>query len=607
MNPWRIGLLASVVAGCTTDLGPVNGDGTGATAGAGASAGSGSTSSVAGSATVSTGGASASGGSNGSLGGSSSSSGGSGSSSATSGGAAGNPNCTPAVPSTSQIQRLTNAQYDRTIRDLLGVTALTAENGSAPSNLLATDQAGGLTNVGWAAYKTVADRIAAQVVADPTLKAKFISCDPAAGSCLHDTVVRFGRKAFRRPLSGDELAAFDAIIAKGRDITATGAASEVAQTVLYLFLISPSFLQREELQDASDGAGHFTLSSYEIASRLSYMLWGSTPDSALDQAADNRQLDTPEQILKQAQRMVKDPKARDMVGAFHRSYMLMGTNTRWDNANKDTALFPKFKKELLSSMQQETELFFDHIVFAKNGTFQDLLESPVAFVSSATAPLYGLDPAKFTTNLTETTLDAKRPGFLTRLGFLNAYSGYSGTSPILRGAFITKQVLGIPVGAPPPGAEQTPLPGASAELNTNRKRFEAMTSGAQCAGCHRPFINPPGFALEAFDTVGAWQTTERDGGATIDTSADIMLDGAGPAVHVAGPAELMAALARSPGARTQYASRWMSYAREREAHPDDACVVQQLGSKMTASGYTVLDLITDLTQTLSFRVRTADQ
>src|SRR5262245_43176234 len=193
------------------------------------------------------------------------------------GAGAGAASCTPGVPGTSQIRRLSNAEYDRTVRDILGITGLSASNGSRPSNLLATDQAGGLTDIGWAGYKTVGASIAAQVMADTTLKSKFITCDPAARSCLHDTVVSFGRKAFRRPLTTDDLAAFDAIIAAGPQITATGAPAEVAEVLLYMFLIHPAFIQREELAETDDGAGHFSLSSYEIATRLSYLLWGSTP------------------------------------------------------------------------------------------------------------------------------------------------------------------------------------------------------------------------------------------------------------------------------------------------------------------------------------------
>ncbi|HEY3496356.1 MAG TPA: DUF1592 domain-containing protein [Polyangiaceae bacterium] len=521
-------------------------------------------------------------------------------------------NCTPGVAVTSQIPRLTNAEYDNTVRDLLGLTTLSAMGDSVPSNLLATDQGGGLTDVGWAAYKVVGEAIAAQVMADPVMKGKFISCDPAVGTCLHDTVVSFGRKAFRRPLSADEIAAFVDVIAAGPEITPTGAPAEVAQALLFMFLVSPQFIQREELVETSDGAGHFALSQHEVATRLAYMMWSSTPDDILSKAADDQALGTPAQVLAQAERMLADPRARDMTSAFHRYYMLMGLNTRWDNTNKDTTVYPAFNRGLVPRLQEETEMFFDYIVFAKGGTFEDLLTNTTAFVSSATAPFYGLDPAKFTTSLTETTLDANRPGFLTRLGFLNAYSAADHTSPILRGAFITKEVLGIPIDAPPPGAEMTELPAASDALDTNRKRFAQMTSGPDCTGCHTPYINPPGFVLEAFDTVGSWQTTEMgpNGAVAVDTVADVAIDNeesATSTVHVTNPAELMAAIASAPMAKARYASKWVSFAYHREGSPDDACSVQQLAAKMTASGYTVKNLIMDLTQTLSFRVRVAGQ
>jgi hypothetical protein len=586
MTFWKIVISATVVTGCGAELdGPNDANGAnGGSAGASGATNGGATS-----------------GSSGASGAAGSASGAAGTGATTT-----DPNCDPGVPATSQIPRLTNADYDRTVRDLVGVTELTAQGGSVPSNLLATDQAGGLTDVGWAAYKRVGEDIAAQVMADPALRTRFIACDPAAPTCLHDTVIAFGRKAFRRPLSTEEIATFDAVIALGSMITPTGAPAEVAEALLYMFLISPSFIQREELDERPDGTGRFLLSSHEVASRLSYTLWGSMPDDELRAAADARALETPEQILSQAERMILDPKARDMVQAFHRYYALMGANTRWDNTNKDTTLYPAFDRNLVPLMQKETEMFFDRVVFGMNGRFEDLLTSRVAFVSSATAPLYGLDPAGFSTNLTETTLAENRLGFLTRLGFLNAYSAYEGNSPILRGAFITKQVLGIPLGAPPPGAEQTPLPPISAELNTNRKRYDALTAGDACSGCHIPFVNPPGFALESFNTVGSWQTTEHDTGQPIDTAAEIMLDDVGPPVHVAGPAELMTAIAGSPGAKAQYAAKWVSYAYQREGHPDDACDVRKLAAKMTNGGYTVQNLITDLTQTRSFRVRAAE-
>ncbi|MFZ5896068.1 MAG: DUF1592 domain-containing protein [Myxococcota bacterium] len=604
MQRWRLLYAATFVVGCTAQISDPGGH-SDPKAGSGSSNG-GSNSSAAGNSATSKGGATGSSaggngasGNNASMGGANASAGSTGSS--------GNSACTPGIKATSQIARLTNAQYDRTIVDLLGVQSLKAANNVAPSTVLATDQAGGLTDLGWSSYKSVADLIASQVMSDANLKKNFIKCTPSGDgkACLHDTIVQFGRRAFRRPLTNDEVARFDAIVQNGASITQSGTFDQIAEALLYMFLISPSFLQRAEIAETTDSSGRFVLSSHEVASRLSYMLWGSIPDETLNQAADQGQLSTPAQILAQAQRMIKLDKARGRIADFHRYYLLMGTNTRWDTPTRDSSMFPAFTKSVIPSLIAETEMFFDHIVFTKTGTFQDLLQSPIGFVNAALAPLYGLSPSQFGSELKEVTLDAQqRPGFLTRVGFLNAYSSYNRTSPILRGAFITKQVLGIPIGAPPPGAEATELPASSATLDTNRKQVDAQTSGGTCEGCHHNFINPPGFVMEAYNAVGSWQTVESGTKAPIDTVADVMLDGV--PVRVTNPSELMAKIAASPTAQRRYAEKWVSFAYEREGEPLDSCTVNQLSAKITAGGYTVLNLITDLTQAEQFRVRAVE-
>jgi len=607
MPNWKAGVLvaATFAAGCTGAIGsssdtPAGSKGNGAGQGSGGSQPSGSGNG--------SGKASGSGGS----GVSGSASGGSGSTPSGTGGAGtgvgpGSPpsgDCTPGIAPTSQVPRLTNAQFDRTIRDLLGVSALSASGNVLPSTLLATDQDGSMTSLAWSSHQTVADMIATQVIGDATLKKKFISCTPsttgAGATCFHDTIVAFGRKAFRRPLTSDEVTAFTAVVTNGAQITATGSNDEISQALLYMFLISPSFIMRAEITGNADGSGHYPLSSYEVASRLSYTLWGSTPDDTLSAAADKDQLTTPAQILSQAQRMLQDPKAHDMVASFHQYYLLMGTNTRWDQANKDPSLFPAFSQAIVPDMENETLTFFDKVAFG-GGTFQDLLLSPKAYVNASLAPLYGLKAADYGTDLKEVTLDsAQRPGFLTRLAFLNAYSAYNRTSPILRGAFITKQVLAVPIGSPPPGADTTPLP-STADLDTNRKQVDQQTSASACATCHHNFINPPGFVMEAYNTAGAWQTKEATTGAPIDTVVDAMIDG--QLVHLNNPAELMAKIAASPGAQQQYANKWVSYAYQREGDPNDCGTVSNLTAKISAGGYTIANLITDLTQTDSFRMR----
>lgn len=611
MYMWRsaVFVAAALGVGCTADIhasdagSGANGNaapGSGSGAGPSTGSGAGSSSNSGGNQSSGSGGT-ASPGAGGSSGGTTPSAGGS------SPGSTIDANCTQMVEATSQVPRLTNAQYDRTIRDLLGVTNLNAANGVVPSTLLATDFSGGMTDLAWANYKDVADKISAQVIADPTLTANFMKCTPTAGdtSCLHQTIIDFGRRAFRRALTSDEVARFDKIVAAGATITPTGAPMEVAQALLYMFLISPTFIQRAETTEVSDGAGHFTLSSTEIAQRLSYMLWGTTPDDTLNQAADANMLQTPDQIAAQATRMLQDPKARDMVQAFHAHYLLMDSESHWATASRDPTLFPNFNPAIVGTLSDETLKFFDAITFTPGSTFKDFLTSPIAFVNKDTAPLYGLDGSKYGTDLTQVTLDAtQRPGFLTRLGFLMNFASYTRTNPIYRGAFISKQILGMDIPAPPPGATTTPLP-TDADLDTNRKQVDAQTSGDTCAGCHHTYINPPGFVMEAFDAMGAWRTTESNGVA-LDTTADITLEDGQPTVHVTNPSELMAAMAASSGVLEQYVSQWVGYAYQRPGDPADACTVAQLSAKMVGGNYAILNLVADLTQTQSFRLRAVE-
>jgi len=512
----------------------------------------------------------------------------------------GHPDCVPGIYPTSQVPRLSNDQYDNTVRDLLGVTGLSASSGNLPSSLLATEQDGALSDLGWSSYQTVAGMIAAQVMADPALKANFISCDTAAPDCINGTISSFGRRAFRRTLLPEEVTLFQAL--NDATLTETGTPDEIAELVLYGFLVSPMFLMRTELATTPGAtAGQLVLSGQEVASRLSYMLWGSLPDTMLDTAADTGQLATKEQILAQARRMLMDDKARVMVGAFHREYLHLHLNSRWDTYVKDETLFPEFTAEMRAPLTTEVETFFDSIVFG-DGSFQDLLLSTDGFVSAQTAPLYGLAATGLGADLAPTDLPG-RPGFMTRVGWLAAYSAAYRTSPIVRGAYIVKDVLGVQMMPPPPGAAQTPLPD-DPSLDTNRKRVDAQTSAGDCINCHHQYINPHGFVLEAFDTIGRPQTVESDTGVAIDTAANVWIDGA--AVPVAEPTALMTAIANSTDAQHYYAQKWVGYAYDRNPNSQDACIRDTLSASIALGGYRILDLIADMTQADTFTVRVVD-
>lgn len=505
------------------------------------------------------------------------------------------------VPGTSQIPRLTNKQYDRTVEQLLGVVQL---DGEPPSAWLAPDHRGPMTDIGWAAYLRAGEAIAAQVLATPDLRGRFLSCpaDAEATTCLRDTVLQFGRRAFRRPLTAAEVERFDKIIAAGAEITETGSLDEVAEVVLQTFLVSPSFLQRSEISTEEDGSGRFMLSAHEVAARLSYMLWQGPPDEALNQAADAGELETKEQIRAQAERMLGDLRAHDFVTSFHHYYLGIQPGSRWDLPEKNPERFSAFTAPARAAMTAEVDRFFEQLVFEHDAPFQELFLSPLAYVNADTAPFYGLNSSDFGSLMKEVSLDpAQRPGFLTRAGFLAAYSGWNDTNPIARGGFIGSRVLANDIGF----AEHLDLPAPPSDAATNRERITAMTSAPACAGCHGGYVNPPGFVLEAYDPVGAWQTTDPDSGAPIDTAADVIIDG--EPMSVSGPAELMRAIASSRSAQQEYARRWVSFAYERDVDPADACDAERIGSQLVTADYTIRELIVDLTQSDSFRIRVLEQ
>ncbi len=513
--------------------------------------------------------------------------------------------CTPGVPGTTQLPRLTQTQYDNTIRDLTGITTLTS-TGLPPSSSLAPDRVGSVDQQAWDLYQKTAEVLATQIMADPAARAKVIPCTPdgAGDACAQQLIDSFGLKAFRRPLTTEESARFGALWTNRATITATGSFDEAAELIIRAFLLSPSFLTKGEFAKEEANGASYALNDYEVATRLSYLIWGSMPDDALFAAAAAGNLSTPDQIRIEAERMLADPKARGMVADFHKLYAHMGPSTRWAEYNRDTSLYPAFDPAMIPVMAQETERLFDYIVFDQQGTFQDLLTSPVAFVNASTAPLYGLDASQYGADLTLVTLDGNaRPGIFTRVGFLGSHASFNRTSPILRGAFLQKEVLCAEIGTPPPGAEGTELP--TEGLATNRERVDAQTAAAACANCHHVYINPTGFALEGFDAIGAVQT--MDNGVQIDTAATVPLgnnaDGSLRTANVTGALDLMQSIASSPEAQRCYAEKWVQYAYQREANSMDACTVNQLTTKLTQGGYTVLNLITDLTQSEQFRYR----
>jgi hypothetical protein len=211
-----------------------------------------------------------------------------------------------------------------------------------------------------------------------------------------------------------------------------------------------------------------------------------------------------------------------------------------------------------------------------------------------------LDPANFGPEPTRVELSAtERPGFLTRVGFLSSFSNYSRTSPILRGAFIGQNMLGAPAVAPKEGVPTEPPMGT---YLTRREEVDALTAPDDCAACHHVSINPPGYVMEAFDTIGRIQTVDPLSG-PINTVADVQVDGAVKTIN--NPLELMQAIATGASGQRRYAERWVEYATGRSPNRNDQCAVDSIAMKLSADGtYTIVKLLADLSQTEPFTLRT---
>jgi hypothetical protein len=520
----------------------------------------------------------------------------------TSGSGSGDPGVPPAcksgLPVTTQIPLMLNRQYAAVVRDLLGVTAIDT---TPVADFLVGDFTGAMTLPAWKVYQEAGEKIAHQVMTGAN-KSKFISCAPSAADCLKTTIQTFGRKAFRRALTDEEVASFQSL----SSVTPAGTADEVAEAVLNAFLISPSFLLIPELNTEADATytatpGAIKLSQQEVATRLSFLLWGSVPDDALNAAADASQLGTKDQILAQATRMIQvRAKTGGFISAFHDDWAQMNNSSaHWFKGKHDTAVYPEYTDAQRVANKAELDAFFEEVAYT-NGSFKDLLLSNVAFVNKDNAALYGLDPSKYTDTLTKVTLDSAtnpRPGFLTRAGFLSSYANFGATSPILRGSFMAIWLLSINVPAPDPSFALTKLDGV---FQTQRSYVEALTMQNQpCKGCHEVF-NPLGFIMENYDGNGKWQTKDPMGGA-VDSKATFKFKSG--AQEISSPVALMQAIAKEKDAQALYAQAWVSFATGRQPNDNDQCTVDALQTKLAGDGYSILSLLGDLTQADAFRLR----
>jgi Protein of unknown function (DUF1592)/Protein of unknown function (DUF1588)/Protein of unknown function (DUF1595)/Protein of unknown function (DUF1587)/Protein of unknown function (DUF1585) len=513
--------------------------------------------------------------------------------------------CTGAVePGPSPIRRMTRFEYNNTVRDLLGDLTSPADTFGAEEEAL------GFNNN--AANLTVSDQLAnkyllaaegvSERATDPAVMPQTLGCDPAAmgpDACAQQFIATFLTRAFRRPLTQEEKDAYFALYQKGLAEPEEPDPFRVGvQLVIQAALQSPAFLYRVEMGlPAEPGATYQKLSHHEMASRLSYFLWGTMPDPELFAAADAGQLGTKEEIEQQARRMIADPKARDALREFHTQWL---DYDRIGNITKDAALFPDYSPAIGQMMREEMNAFIDHAVFEGEGDFASLLTAPYSYMPPELAAFYGFTPPEGAQPGQPVKVDfdpAERGGILT-LGALMTINAHTNqTSPVHRGKLIREQFLCFLMPPPPPDIIiVAPEPGNG---TTAKERFKQHSEDTACSGCHA-MMDPPGFAFEHYDSIGRYRT--MDEGKPIDATGTVIESDIGDFTNAV---DLVNKMADSEDVQQCYVKQWFRFGYGRGESKADTCTVQSLQKAFVDQGGDIRELLVSLTQADAFLYRRA--
>lgn len=429
------------------------------------------------------------------------------------------PELDPMQPAASGLRTLTPDQYVASVREVLGEasTGLQIPRIGQWSTSVAAAK-GGLSPTTVEAYEDAARALAAQVFGDPQRRATFVECEPTGDKddpCVVDFLARVGRRAYRRPLSADEMQRWCDVAAEVA--SSLGDPWKSLELVTTGLLQSSHFLYRPELAGLPTGTpGKRQYTSDEMATRLSYFLWNGPPDDALLEAAELDRLTEVETLAAEVERMLDDPRASAGVEAFAADLFHADAIALME---KDATAYPAFDETQRDHYRWQLVLTARDALL--NGPFANLFTTRRTWISQALAHLYPeVDPATLSGKLAPVELPegSPRAGVHTTPGYVGQHAYPGKTSPALRGLFVRKHLLCQEIPPPPPGVD-TVLPEAEeGELVTNRELVAKHQEEPTCAGCHK-FMDPIGLALEHFDTIGAFRETHN--GLPIDASGDL--------------------------------------------------------------------------------------
>jgi hypothetical protein len=498
------------------------------------------------------------------------------------------------LPAPPALPRLTRAQYETTVHDLLGADLIlppTLEPDAPFDDLLAVGASiAKVSPRGVELYEDAARSLAAQVAGKPARLAVLLPCQPTSstdGACAEQFVTQVGRRLWRRPLQPQERAAIVGIAVQAAQTL--GTFQQGLEYALVALLQAPSFLYRPERGEPDPHhAGHQRLTGLELASRLSYFLWNGPPDPALLDAAQAGQLDDAQGLQTQVDRMLADPKLARAVRNFADEWLQLQSLA---SLSKDPKVYKHFSSDLGDSAREETLRLFHYLVLERDADLRELLTTRTTFVDRRLAAIYDV-PAVTDKGLGQIELPVgERQGLLGQVSFLALQAHPVSSSPTLRGRYLRRYLLCDEVPNPPAGLN-TALPEPTTTAKTMRERLASHMATPGCKGCHK-LMDPLGLGFERFDGIGRFR--QDDNGTPVDTSGD--LDG----VKFSDAASLGQAVAQSPRFDRCIVRKLYAYAVGRRTGEGEAGQLDALTTGFTKSGRRLRGLMRTVALSEGFR------
>ena len=524
------------------------------------------------------------------------------------GGQAADPYAIPASPpasalvATPRMARLSRQQWSNAVSDLLQLTDISDITGDVSGDALTgfDDEADALfvTEQLRSQLFDASEKLADKVTGDATALARLVPANAPTDTAgrAKAFIIAFGQRAFRRPLTDAEVTTHLGLFNQGPTLyPGVDAFKAGASLVIQAMLQSPYFLYRTELGTAAPGAAKVALSDWEVGAKLALSITNTIPDDTLLAAAAAGQLHAPADVAAQAKRLLDGPNGTSGLNNFNLQVYRLGT---YDGITRDPTAFPDFDPNAPAAMKQEVLQFLSW-VFAQNKGIADFYTTPVGFVDSLLAPIYGVtgnyssDPAM----LTKIDLDpGKRSGLLTQAGFLSSYISVGNEPDIIhRGVFIAERLLCKTLPPPDPKAVGTMIPDTAGL--TNRQRVEMTTGKGTCGeACHAVLFNPLGYAFENYDAIGSYRTMDQ--GQTVNAADSYTLDG--QVESFSNGVELSHLLANAKETHACYVQNMMSYLQGRPLEDSDMAMVDYYARLSHAGMVSLRDLELDIVTSDAF-------